>query len=342
MRGATSQRKSRRSIDVSTQQFPRKTLNRSALENSCYRLSKTAPIGISKTTASDKTEPYSKRYFRDHEDEADDVREPEEKLEELEIKLDDENIDDDTRFGLLVKQKTLRYIKYGEDSLEAMYSHVSLGEYYTFAEMPESAIRHLKHAKELQAGKDVDKMVKARISICLAEAHLALSAKSKKELNAASARMKQVISADLSSDPQLQFRRDICNARILIGKEKYANAFEAYKKCEASLQACSPESDEGVATLYTEIGEAGRLAGKDDDAAPFYKKAYDIFMDLEMEEDAEEIEPYTHTKEEAAAEDANKEKEKENAEVSNHEESNTEKNEKKASIQLGESSVQPK
>lgn len=333
MRASTQQR-TRRSIDVSTQQFPRKTINRSALENSCYRLSKTTPIGQQKGLSSDKSEPYSKRYFSEHEDEADDVRDPEEKLIELEKSLDDPDIDDDTRFNLLMKQKTLRYIKYGEDSVEALYSHTSLGEYYTFAEMPESAIRHLKRAKELQTGKNIDKMVKARISICLAEAHLALSIKSNKELSAASARMKQVISADLSSDPQLQFRRDICNARILIEKEKYNESFEEYKKSETSLQACNPESDEGVATLYLEMGEAGRMAGKNDDAAPFYKKAYDIFMELEMEDEANEIEPYTHVKEA----DHKEEEEEENVEENVKEE---EKEERKPSIQLGESSTKP-
>ena len=289
---SSSQRRTRRTIETSYSHMPKKTLKKDRMDSSCYRLSKTAPLGVKKGKATETTELYSTKYFREHPEEADDTRSPVDKLKEIDQELDSD-LDDEEKFNLLMKQKALRYMAFGDTSVEALYSHTSLGEYYNFNDMPESAIRHFNKAKNLQKNNEVEEEVKARIAIGTAEAHLILSENSRKEISQAATAIKPVLNTTIQ-DPHLRFRRDICNARILFSKEKEEESFEEYKKAEETLKEIAPEEDEGIASLYVEMGEPGRLCGKENEAVPFYKKAYDIYKSLEMEEEAKEIEPYTH------------------------------------------------
>ena len=105
-----------------------------------------------------------------------------------------------------MKQKALRYIEFGENSIEALYSHISIGEYYILSDMPDSALRHFNIAKMIQKGKTLESEVKDRLSIGIAE-----SLVSKKEITSVSDIMKEALKHEIK-DPNLAFRRDLSPA----------------------------------------------------------------------------------------------------------------------------------
>ncbi|EAY21274.1 hypothetical protein TVAG_166490 [Trichomonas vaginalis G3] len=273
-------------------QLPKVRNMRNEINSNCYRLSKTQPIS-SKRITQDKTESYSTKYYREHQDEADDIRTPLEKLKEVDAKLDGEIEDEEERFTLLMKQKTLRYMVYGEKSVEALYSHVTLGEFYNFQETTQSSIRHFKLAKQLLSSTEPDNDTKAAIAVGLAEAYLIDSLENQKSLNVAAKELKPALKAEIT-DPYLRFRRDMCIARIVYAKGNIDEAYEAYLAAAETLPQCNPPSDEATASLYLEIAECGRNCGCGKDVAEHYKKAYDIYKSLDMEDQANEIEPFTH------------------------------------------------
>ena len=148
---------------------------KAALDSACHRLSRVPQkFSTSKAIQAEKSEPYAVSYFKSNPEAGNDIRSPDEKLDEVEESLQNPSIEPSERFALLVKQKALRYIQYGEKSPEAVESLVALGTFYNENNRPESGIRHLSKAKELveKDGVQVEPDVKAQIGIELANAHL--------------------------------------------------------------------------------------------------------------------------------------------------------------------------
>lgn len=318
-RPQSAPKKTRRVIDTKHVQ-PRKVMNRSNIDNSCYRLSKTAPINGNKVVLAELVEPFADKYYREHPDEREDLRPPEEKLKEIETKLD-ENLEENDRFALLMKQKCYIYNVYGDTSEEALRVHASLGDFYNFSNKPKSALRHFEKSHALEPGKELDNDIIARIAVGTAEAHLALSADSKKELNLAGTTLKPALDLEIENK-MLKFRRDLTNARIFSAKQKYDEAYEAYLVAEQSHNECEHEEDESTAKIYTEFGEAARNAHKYHESIPYYQKAYDIYTKLEMEDQAKEIEPFLQLHEEEEEQKV-EEEEEEKAEQPHAEEHQT-------------------
>lgn len=330
-------------------QLPRVRNSRNEINSNCYRLSKTQPLGSKKITQ-DKTESYSTKYFREHQDEADDVRSPLQKLKEVDSQLENEIEDEEERFTLLMKQKTFRYMVYGEKSIEALYSHVSLGEHYNFVTKTQSSIRHFKMAKQIASGVELDEDTKAAIAVGLSEAYLIDSLENPKSLTQAAKELKPVLKATIT-DPYLRFRRDILIARIVYTKGNIDEAYEAYIAASETLPQCNPPSDEPTADIYLEIAECGRLCGCGKDVVDQYQKAYDIYKELKMDDKADEIEPYTHAdyfeddqnqleeeeeeKHEGAAQEENEEIKKEETFEKFEDEENKTNEENKVNLHLG-------
>lgn len=316
-------KKTRRVIDTKKVTVKR-VVPKNTIDTSCYRLSKTAPINGNKVVLAEQAEPFADKYYREHEDERGDLRPPEEKLKDIEARLD-ENLEEIDRFNLLMKQKCYIYVVYGETSEEALRVHASLGDFYNFSNKPKSALRHFEKAHALEPGKELDNDTKTKISVGMSEAHLALSGENKREINHAGNTLKPALELEIENK-MLKFRRDLTHARILSAKEKYEEAYDAYMIAEQSHKECEHEEDESTAKIYTEFGEACRNAEKYHESLPFYQKAYDIYTKLEMTKEAEAIAPFLELHEEEEVkeeEEAKEEEEKKESEQNNDSQAET-------------------
>ena len=294
----------RRVID--TKGIPRKTLTQNEIQTSSYRLSRTAPIQGNKVVQQELVEPFATKYFREHPDEAEDIRKPDEKLQDIdeEVQSMPDDMSDEDKIALYTRQKCYRYAVYGENSPESFDSHSVIGDFYNFSDKPKSALRHYEKAKQIEknGAKIEEEDKKTRVQLGIAEAHLALSADSSKELTEANKAIKVIAEKEIE-DPRLRFRRDICYARILHFRDQKEESFEQYINAEKSLQETQPEDSEMIAGHYAEFGAQGLKCGRKQEAADFYKKAYDIYKNVGNDEEAERIYPFTQVHEEEEEEE---------------------------------------
>ena len=336
----TAPKKTRRMIDTRQVGIPRKTISQNQMQTSAYRLSKTAPIQGNKVVQQEMTEPFANKYFREHPEEADDIRDNEEKLKEIDEQVNSmaDDMQEEEKVALLIKQKYYRTAVYGENSEEVFDSHSTLGEFYNFSDKPKSAIRHYEKAKQIEKNTNIeDQDKKTRIRVGTAEAHFSMSDESRKELTDAFKAIKPVTDVTID-DVRLRFRRDLCYARILHAKGQAENSFEQYIKAEKSLDACEMPDEEPKATYYVEFGEPGRECGRQNDAVPFYQKAYDIYKEAGNEEEAKKIYPFTKV----VQEEENNEQKTEETDSKNQEnvQSSQESDENDLNLQNNKSSVE--
>ena len=305
-------------------------------ENSAHRLSRTPQIYSSKTNQTDKNETYATSFFKNH-PEAVDIRPPNEKLDEIDAQIGPD-LEPSELFTLLMKQKSLRYIVYGENSKESLESHLALGNFYNDQHRQESAIRHLEKAKSLSENQDIeiDDETQIKIAVSLAESHLDSRGTNKKldnsHINAASKAIQPAANAEIE-DEQLRCRRDLVKARILAARGRYDDSLQEY---ESALSAMDENSAE-IAQVYTEIGTVYESNQDPQNAGHYYKKAYDLYNSLHMNESAELLEnklPDEEENENINSNDSNNQDQK-NEEDNNEEDNNEEDNneEEQAKVQ---------
>ncbi|OHT08657.1 hypothetical protein TRFO_22741 [Tritrichomonas foetus] len=89
----------------------------------------------------------------------------------------------------------------------------------------------------------------------------------------------------------LKYKRDVVKARIFSAKKKYDEALELYETALGTLQE-EYEGDETPeeAKLFVEMAETAALQNYRKRSGNYYRKAYDIFQSLGMEESAKNIE----------------------------------------------------
>lgn len=271
-------------------------LSKRKAESSSHRLSR-APQRYSNTKAQiDKNDTYAVSYFKNNPDATIDTRPPEEKLEELDCRLSEYDLETTDKFIYLIHQKSLNYIVYGENSVEALRSHLALGTFYNENHRPQSALRHLQKALALEQTNPVEKNEMIKINVEIAESHLALRndnrQESLKHIQQATDALKNILNEPIEDDAQLRYRRDLSKARILAAKAKYDQALSQYETSLNSLEEANEDGSTNVtAKLYVEMAETAEAAKNNKKSGEYYIKAYDTFIDLGMEESAAVIQP---------------------------------------------------
>jgi tetratricopeptide (TPR) repeat protein len=262
----------------------------SAPGSSPHRPSRTSAVNKS---VQDPADAYAVNYFKTNPEAVLDTRPPEEKLEELDSRLTESELETTEKFTLLIHQKSLNYIIYGENSVEALRSHLALGQFYNENHRPVSALRHIQKVAQLRQTNSVDRIEEVTIAIETADAHLALRnenrAESQKHVSQAADALRPFVD-EVIDDPMLRYRRDLAKARIAAARARIANAMEQYLIAADALdEANGGEATHVTAKLYVEMGDtatAGKLTEK---AGEYYTRAWQIFTDLGMEESAASI-----------------------------------------------------
>lgn len=297
----TPTKKTRKVIDARDKSNTKK-LNQKDLDSSCFRLSRVAQkYKSNRAVKQEEQRSFIDKYYSENPD-AIDMRSPEEKLKEIDEKLQDENLEPHDRFLLLAQQKQLYNLQYGEDSPELMQNEIQLGIYYNEIGRPKSAIRHLTKAHQLEEVNEITEQDSTIIAVEQAEAYLTIYKKSKKQedirnLNRASGFLKQVAEYELE-DKRLAFRRDLAVARLSAERGKNSEAIEQYEKAIALCSEVNGENSVETANIYCEMGQNADFAEEKEKSHDYYKKAYQIYNSLNMKAEAEELVPLFHTEEE--------------------------------------------
>ena len=305
-----------------------KRLTQRDMDSSCHRLSRVPQkFSTSKAIQAEKSEPYAVSYFKNNPEAAQDIRPPDEKLQEIEQSLQDPNLEASEKFALLVQQKALRFIAYGETSPEAVYSYAAIGTFYNENHRPESAIRHLNKAKELidESGVEVEPDDKVQVAVELATAHLTF--KTAKHTNEAYNALEPYKDVEIE-DQYYVHMRSLDMAKILNYKGEHEEANEYYKECcksyeqaheyEQNSQEYAAKSNELWAKLYLEAADNAEEAEKPGDAKDFYKEAANKFEAAGKQDMADSLKEKIHECEEEEALERARQREEEEQNESQH------------------------
>ncbi|OHS98529.1 hypothetical protein TRFO_08790 [Tritrichomonas foetus] len=271
-------------------------LTKREAESSSHRLSR-APQRYSNAKAQiDKNDTYAVSYFKNNPDAVIDTRPPEAKLEELDCRLSEYDLETSDKFTYLIHQKSLNYIVYGENSIESLRSHAALGAFYNENHRPLSALRHLQKALSLQQTNSIERNELITLNVEIAEAHLALRndnrQESLKQIQYATEALKDILDDPIEDDARLRYRRDLAKARISAAKGKFEQALSQYEIARNSLEEANDNEDTNVtAKLYVEMAETAEAAKNAKKSGDYYSRAYETFIDLGMEESAAVIQP---------------------------------------------------
>ena len=285
-------RRVRRLIDVSKKK--QGFVSQRDMEGAAHRLSKPADkFSANRAVPSEKPEPYCVVYFRNNPD-AVDIRPPADKLQDLYDKLD-EDLEPSLKFTTLIQIKSAQYMLHGENSVEALRAHAQLGFFYNENLRPQSALRHLEKAHMLERTNTIEPEETIEIAVETAQAHISLKNESKKNTTT-----RHVMQAEETLRPyydteiedlHLRYKRNLVKARIFSAKKKYDEALQLY---EIALETLQEENDgeetPDEAKLFVEMAETAELQNLRRKAGGYYKRAYDIFQNLGMEESAKNIE----------------------------------------------------
>jgi tetratricopeptide (TPR) repeat protein len=238
----------------------------------------------------EKNETYAVTYFKNNPDAVVDTRPPEDKLAELTTRLDDYDLESSDKFTILIHQKSLNYILYGETSIEALRSHLALGVFYSENHRPVSALRHLQKVASLAQSHTLEKSEEITLAVETADSHLQLRSdnrtETQKRINQAAEAIRSVQDEPVE-DTLLKYRRDLVKARILAARGRVENAMRQYEITLESLNAVTGGEDSNLtAKLYLEIAETADAAKDAEKAGDYYARSYQMFVDLGMEESA--------------------------------------------------------
>ena len=291
-----------------------KRMNRKDMDTSSYRLSRVPQkFNISKAVKDEPAESYGAQYYSQN---PIDTRPLPEKLEDVESRLEDGELENDEKFSLLVQRKSLCTMIYGENSPEAVNSSADLGAFYNSLEKYESALRNLSKANAAAQQTELDEADGFKLALELADATLNSKQGSKQE------RHKQIIIADKAlsqyaefepGTPTNAFRKDICFARIRAYRQKFEQAIQYYDRALDEYQAYKDEQDQDEdetrkenrensdedeekaqdiiePNLYVEAAQIAEKGKDKDKMDQWYRKAYDLYVDRGFVHEAKRIE----------------------------------------------------
>ncbi|KAH0793559.1 hypothetical protein GPJ56_002606 [Histomonas meleagridis] len=280
-------------ISPRSSQKPVKKLSRKDIDSSSHRLSRVPQkFAPNKAVQRENAESFAEKYFRENPD-AKDSTQPDEKLKAIEEKLEQEDVEQPEKFKLLVQQKALRFIIYGENSVQALRSYTALGVFYNQNYRPNSALRHLSKAHQLEEMVEIEEEESIVIAVETAIAHLALrnnqQSNSIKRANLAERAISKYKDCDIEN-PMLRYKRDISKARIYATRGHFDDAINSYEEAWNALdEANNGEEKEETAQLFEELSEACEFAEKMKKAKENYKRASEIYENLGMDQYADDL-----------------------------------------------------
>ena len=230
--------------------------------------------------------PFATSYFRANPDAAD-LSTPEEKLESLTKLLESDGLSTSDKFTALAQQKTMRYLIYGDDSIEMLRSYAAIGVFYNENKRYESAIRNLEMAHKMEEQHPLEEADSFLIALETAEAHLAIKKEQQKHVSQAESVLQPFDDYEVE-DAALKIRYDLAKARILEFRREYDEAEKKYKEAIDKVDQSNP--DETLAKLYVEVADACINADDLESAEGYLEKAKDMFKDLKYNDEAEMLE----------------------------------------------------
>ena len=270
-------------------------MNRKELDSSVHRLSRVRDqYKAKKAVQNERHESFVLNYYNKNPQEMD-TRAPDEKLKDVQERLNDDDIEREERKRLLAQQRQLCYFAHGEDSSEMVSCERQLGMYYNRNKRPASAVRHLQKAQELQQTNQVDPEEGMEIAVEMAEAHLAMRDANKrqetlKHMAQANKALKPVMGVEVEN-LRLMYRRDLAQARVTTTRGRFEKALEQYETAAESLQRCSGSDNAEMANLYVEMADVAEADENEERAGQYYQMAYNKYVNLGMDEEAKAIEP---------------------------------------------------
>ena len=244
--------------------YPSSKLSQKDMDSACYRLSRTPQKFKTNKTKIETNQNYAQNYYASNPDVQIDTRPPKEKLEEIDKKLGDGgDMDENEKFDLLVQQKSLRSLVYGENSPESVQSMTALGAFYNEQGHPDSALRHLSKAKQTEKTTEISEEDSFKLAVELADANLNASSSSKQERN------KKIDAADKALSPHIEtetedkklgYRRDLYVAEISAKKRRYEQAAKFYEKAGDHFLDAHEEKTKEMAELYVKGAESAHAA----------------------------------------------------------------------------------
>jgi tetratricopeptide (TPR) repeat protein len=239
----------------------------------------------------DTPESYAVEFFKSN---PIDKREPREKLEELEARLS-EDLEENDRFHLLIQQRSLCYLAYGETSAEYVEAARQLGHFYNEQHRPECALRHLSQAQDLSQGIDLTETERLTLAVALADALLSVTPATRQEehknLSAADTALNPFTNFE-PEDPLLGYRRDLVSARLKGRKGRLTASMMQYEKAAKTLDVLNKgETTEMTAQLYQEMAKTAENGNDTATALRLYRRAYSIFRELGFADEADALQP---------------------------------------------------
>lgn len=243
-----------------------------------------------KHQANDKIETYADIYFKDHPDAIIDTDPPEVKLKKLEEKLGSFDLEMNERFHVLIQQKSMIYILYGEKSVESLKIHAKIGQLYNGSHRPQSALRHLQISLDLEKEFNVDEETALFVAVEVAEAHLSMRTDNPNDTQTHIKIAMDVLNPHRNADVkdnELKYRWYLVNARTYSASKQYQLSMQQYDNAQKTLEIIENHTNGArMAKLYVEMSET---ASKIDDFTRMTEctgNAYEIFMKLGMQASA--------------------------------------------------------
>ena len=277
---------------------PPKRLNQRDMDSSSYRLSRVPQKFSLKAAKDEQQDSYAVNYYASN---PIDTRTPEDKLEEVNSKLG-EDLSEDEMFALLIQKRALCQMIYGENSTEAIIATTELGAFYNKNGKPNSAMRNLAKVQAVAKTADLSSEQALSLAVELADACLNAVAKTRQDKG------KQVATADSaltphakteSSDLMTGFRRDLYLARIRSYRNRWRESLAFYVKALDQYEPAHPKDEndkekerEDEVEEANLCVEAGQVAEKHEEwkkAIELFKKAKELYEEMEYEEDARRL-----------------------------------------------------
>ncbi|EAX92760.1 hypothetical protein TVAG_373590 [Trichomonas vaginalis G3] len=303
--------------------FVASQINQRELDSSSYRLSR-VPQKFTSTKMNKGIPPQSfvDQYYSNNPNAQVDTRTPKEKLEDLKAKLGEENEESDPqeKLDLIVQQKTLSSLVYGETSVETIRSLIAMGAFYNTQYLPESAMRHLKKAKGITGSVQTEDKDLLRLHVEITDSKMQTPSNTpKQKLYSSFEKILSPYKETITEDKKLAYRRNLYMAEIYYYQNKFEEAIPFYESASEGFSEANTKKEQKPQLATLLIHEAECYHGIEDKnkEKESYEKAIDVYKELEMKYD---VDKYQKIVDELQKQIEEEEKQKEEEEKEKHEE----------------------
>lgn len=277
--------------------IPSTKLSSREMDSACRRLARVPnkKLNVNNRNANETPENFASNFFAQNPDTPLDKRSPQEKLDEINAKLHDLDLEENDRFSLLVQKKAICSLAFGDSSPESFEALIQLGSFYNSQQRPDSALRHLLKAQEIIKTIEHTDDQAFSVAIEISDAYLSIRPQNKAEqtrnLNSAENALRPYDDSE-SDDKLLEYRKLLIQARIKYLRKQYEDSFNLYRKAYEALDSANQgKTTDQVATLLHEMGECAEAGDDINTALDMYQRAYNTFCELGMNDSAKLMKP---------------------------------------------------